>query len=52
MGVRGFIGYVNFNFDTLYDTLTQILLAQAVAFVVGFVALRLNITDIREWELM
>lgn len=51
-GVRGFIGYVNFNFETLYDTLTQILLAQAVAFVVGFLALRFNVTDIREWELM
>lgn len=51
-GARGFIGYINFNFDTLYDTLTQILLAQALAFVVGFVALRLNLTDIREWELM
>jgi hypothetical protein len=51
-GVRGFIGYVNFNFATLYDTLTQILLAQAVAFLVGFLALRFNVTDIREWELM
>lgn len=51
-GLRGFVGYINFNFETLYDTLTQFLVAQAGAFVIGFLALRLNITDIREWELM
>jgi len=49
---RGFIDYINFNFATLYDTLTQILVAQAVAFGVGFTALQLNLEQIREWELM
>lgn len=51
-GARGFVGYINFNFETLYDTLTQILIAQVGAFLVGFLALRFNIADIREWELM
>jgi hypothetical protein len=51
-GGRGFVDYINFNFETLYDTLTQILVAQAAAFFVGFLALRFNINDIREWELM
>jgi hypothetical protein len=51
-GGRGFIDYINFNFATLYDTLTQILVAQAIAFGVGFTALQLNLEQIREWELM